>query len=86
MKKQRTVAVGGMSVSKIEIAGDPTPGGFSDSLRLVVWIPRVENSRKQTRQPTTAAERRPLNCENSPTAPRGLRNVAMRKAMSMLTR
>lgn len=38
MNSQPAAVIDGMSASEIEITDDPTPGGLSNSLRLVVWV------------------------------------------------
>ncbi len=38
MRSQPAAVIDGMSASEIEITDDPTPGGLSNSLRLVVWV------------------------------------------------
>ena len=46
MNSQPAAVIDGMSASEIEITDDPTPGGLSNSLRLVVWVNHDDSDEK----------------------------------------
>ena len=46
MKYQPGDANNRMSVSQIEITDDPSPSGFANSLRLMVWVSQDDSQEK----------------------------------------
>jgi len=55
MKNPPLAVVNGMSATEIEITDDPTPGGLSNSLRMVVWVCHEDSPEKMGTGAKTAA-------------------------------